>query len=862
MTMAILKKSSIAIYVMVAVFWLASPVAKGAEEGALYLTPSEQAWLKSHSQIRLAIDIDWAPFEFVDENNQYRGMAADYIALIERRLGITFQIDTERSWSEMVSAVKNRDLDAFSLVAETPQRAEFVKFTAPYLSFPMVIVTRETEPFIDGIHALSNHTVGVVDGYATHDLLSRNHPNLQLAPSQNLSDGLEAVSSGQVYAFVDNLAAVGETIRNRGLSNLKISGQTPYRFELRMAVRNDWPELVSILQKALDSISEIERDEIHNKWLSVRYEEEFDLRVILSIIGFALVAIAVVYIWNRQLKREIGQRQRVERTLRESEEKYRAMYESANVGLALCKMDGTLVEVNQAYCDILGRSMKETMGLSYWAITPRDYEQQEAKQLASLTSTGKYGPYEKEYFYRDGSRVPVLLNGALVQDAAGENLIWSVVQDVTERTKVRLRRNKETQRLQMLLALNRIAPTLSEKELLDKSLDIAVAVTNSKIGYLHIVNDDEKTINLTTWNAAALKMCTAAYDNHYPIDQAGIWADSVRFKKTVVHNDYEQIENKPGYPEGHFHVVRHMSTPVLDGDTAHLILGVGNKSNDYDDDDAVQIELVASEIQKFIMRHRAEKALKTRTEELEIAKQEAEKANAAKSEFLAAMSHDLRTPLNAIIGFSDMMRQRAFGPLGDKHYEEYSEDIHSSGTLLVSLINDVLDLSKVEAGKYVLDEKPLSIGALAQVSVRQISTMADLSNVTLEIDIPEDFPNMSGDERALIQILNNLVSNAVKFTPAGGNVCVTGTLDAQSSIWVRVSDTGIGMKEDEIAAAFTPFELGNSQVSRPNHGTGLGLPLCQKFMELFGGSLTIDSSVGHGTTVSLQFPPERTIIAN
>ncbi len=248
--------------------------------------------------------------------------------------------------------------------------------------------------------------------------------------------------------------------------------------------------------------------------------------------------------------------------------------------------------------------------------------------------------------------------------------------------------------------------------------------------------------------------------------------------------------------------------------------------------------------------------------ELMNAKAQAEKANQAKSEFLASMSHDLRTPLNAIIGFSDMMRQKAFGPLGNRHYEEYADDIHSSGTLLVSLINDVLDLSKIEAGKYQLAEEQVNIATLVTVSIRQVSTMATHSDLTVINEIPSTLPHLVGDERALIQVLNNLLSNAIKFTPAGGLISVSARLNDDGGIVVTVRDTGVGMSEPDVAKALRPFEQAQDTYSRVDKGTGLGLHLCSNFMVLFGGSLAIQSEVGKGTTVVLRFPPERTSSAS
>lgn len=245
--------------------------------------------------------------------------------------------------------------------------------------------------------------------------------------------------------------------------------------------------------------------------------------------------------------------------------------------------------------------------------------------------------------------------------------------------------------------------------------------------------------------------------------------------------------------------------------------------------------------------------------ELKKARDEAEKANKSKSDFLANMSHDLRTPLTAIIGFSDIMRHQTFGKLGHPKYEEYVRDIHNSGTLLIGLINDILDLSKIEAGKYELTNEPLQIDELIGLSFRQLELMAESSHQSLKMEISSTLPHLKGDKRAIIQILNNLISNAIKYSPKQGTIAVNATTNENNGIEISVEDSGIGMSEQDLECATDAFEQTDRLHPRKHEGTGLGLFLCHSFMKLLGGKLKIESKVNVGTKVTLTFPASRTI---
>ena len=281
--------------------------------------------------------------------------------------------------------------------------------------------------------------------------------------------------------------------------------------------------------------------------------------------------------------------------------------------------------------------------------------------------------------------------------------------------------------------------------------------------------------------------------------------------------------------------------------------------------DAGATDFIAKPLNWLILNHRirymlraarAFNELRQNQERLRTAKEEAEAANRAKSEFLTNMSHELRTPLNAIIGFSSMMNGQLAGPLGTQ-YLEYTKIIVESATHLLAIINDILDVARAETGRLKLSEEEVDIADIVSLSAGMIRTLAEKAEVECSFEVADDLPLFWGDPTKMRQILINLLTNAIKFTPAGGEVRLTAKQEQNGAINFLIKDTGIGIPADKMAIALAPFGQVDSSLARRYDGVGLGLPLTKRLLELHDGTLEIISEPGRGTEVTALLPPAR-----
>jgi two-component system, NarL family, sensor histidine kinase EvgS len=316
-----------AAFAAAAIFILEAARAAAADknESTINLTPAEQAWLAAHPHLRLGYDPAWQPFSFTDSAGRLSGIDADVLALISPRLGLHFEIGTAPTWSVVYARALARDVDVLAGTARTPEREPYFRFTAPYLSFPVAIITRTGAPFLWSAQDLIGRKVAAARAYAPTLDLQREYPGIQLVFTDTMDEAMELVARGHADAVVTNLANASFIIKTRGLTNLKIAGMLPRDFELRYAVRPDWPELVGILDKGIASLTPSDLQAIDNRWVRIDYANvvrwDVTWKIAVGIVLCVGIAIVLISARSRRLAYELAQRRRLQQALEESRDR-------------------------------------------------------------------------------------------------------------------------------------------------------------------------------------------------------------------------------------------------------------------------------------------------------------------------------------------------------------------------------------------------------------------------------------------------------------------------------------------------------------------------------------------------------------
>ena len=448
------------------------------------LTEAEREWLNAHPEITIAPDPDYPPIEYFDENGHYRGIAADYVHLVESKLGIRFKIVRLGDWDEVIEKAKKREIDMFGAAAKTPQRSEYMLFTSPFVEFPSVIIVRKNVTAPLSLKKLAGMRVAIVSGYADHDFVVNNYPHLSLDVAPTVETGLRKVSFGMVDALVANLGAATYFIEKQGITNLRVAGNTGYVYRLAFGSRKDWPELGGILEKALSEISPDEREDIFQKWVRLEQESLLTSRKfwisLLSVLGVATLGLVGMLVWNRSLRtlvnrrtdelsRELTERVRAEQALRQANAYNRSLIEASLDPLVTTNIDGKISDVNAAAEKMTGSSREQLIGTAFYDYFPDPIKAKEGYQ--KVLEEGSVRDYELQISHRSGRITSVLCNASLYEDESGKVLgIFAAARDITERKRAEEELHKYREHLEDLVR-ERTAELAQANELLHQEIN-------------------------------------------------------------------------------------------------------------------------------------------------------------------------------------------------------------------------------------------------------------------------------------------------------------------------------------------------------------------------------------------------------
>ncbi len=759
------------------------------------LNTQEQAWINKHPQITFGADRAWPPFEFVDQQGRYQGIAADFIQLISQRTGLQIQIKPD-IWSQTLQQMREGKIDGLSCAVQTPKRSEFLNFTTPYVSVESGIVVRNENTKVHELKDLYGLRVAINKDSYMHEWLAQKYPKIKILGMRSNQESIEAVAYGKADAYIGNLAVFSYVVETQMISNLKVVNKLDEQITRpAFAVGKESPELFSILQKALDSITFEERQKILKKWYAPSgYTNAPSLSDVESqwLQKHPVITFSGDPDW---------------------------------LPFEAFTPDGTYTGIVAQYLDEIEAMLKisfKRMAPANWKETLKRSQEGDIDVISGNFNDAilrehyvPVTPYIKTpiVIVMRGDQEFVSDLDAIAQKRIGVIDGYSYAdQMINDYPLYHFERFSNADKL--------------IKALSDKKIDAAL-MSMPKAGYI-----------IRTQGYANLKIVGKT-------DMQMQLTLFVHRSKPILHDIIEKTLRH--IPEAkHTEIIREWMDVKFAKKTDYMLLAqiVG-----------VLLLFIAGTL--YWNRKLSKEVARRKKLELELieATKVAMAANRSKSEFLANMSHEIRTPMNAIIGFTDLLYEQ----LKEPRLLTYVKTIQSAGKTLLGLINDILDLSKIEAGKMTLLNKPTNLADLFEEIGSIFSMTLRNKNLALVIDIDEQLPkSLLIDSTRVRQILFNLLGNAVKFTDTGHITLALRTLEVHDhhskvDLEITVEDSGVGIAADQIEKIFNLFEQQEGQDNRKYGGTGLGLAITKRLVEMMGGAIHVQSTLGQGSRFIVSF---------
>ena len=805
----------------------ASPQTSAAE----LLTQEERDWLaKNQKRIVLAVETGYGPFVFLDSNGQFAGLAHEHLLLLESKLGIHFQQKPFTSLDDAFAKIRSGEVHLINAVTQTPWRSEFLSFTSPYISIPNVIIVRKERTGQMQEQDLKGLNVSLVKSYAATEHLTEKHPGIA---SQLVVDDLSAlldVSFGRSDATIIDLATASYLIQQKGITNLRVAGEAESSIALSIGCSKNEAVLCGIIQKGLAAITIAERREIRERWINPAGVSIFlDWRFWLAV-GGVLFLVTLVLLWNLTLRKQVALRTadiaKEKEALKESEDLFHSLVQGAPFGIIVSNPEGGVEYLNSAFTGILGYTIEDIPDTSVWwplAYPDPDYrlEVMAQWQEAVLGQT-EHHPVERTFTvqHRDGRSRQIRFIAAPLLSRR----ILVTLEDITE-----LKHAEENLRA-------------SEAKLFTilENVDACIYLKDTDGRYL-FANRPVRDL----WQVANMAGIVGFDDGKF-FDETTV--ANIRRNDRRVLDDGETLRaEETNTVPATGKTVTYQSTKLplrLKDGSIYALCGI---STDITDRKRAEDEIrgLNAQLEQRVQQRTAELEVANRS--LVLAKEVAEAANVAKSDFLANMSHEIRTPMNGILGMASILRRDGVTP----KQEERLDKIDTAAQHLLSIINDILDLSKIEAGKFVLEEAPVAVNELLGNVSSILSERAKAKKLRLRIETEFLPDNLIGDATRLQQALLNYAANAIKFTETGSVILrALKQEETAESVLLRleVEDTGIGIAPEALPRLFSAFEQADNSMTRKYGGTGLGLAIARRLAGLMAGAAGVESTLGVGST--------------
>jgi PAS domain S-box-containing protein len=782
----------------------------------LPLSPAERAYLESLPPLRIGVDPIWAPMAFVNEHGRIDGISADYLNFLRSTLGIHFRLVPTRSWGETIRLANEGRIDIVVAASQFDELAPGFGLSAPYVRYPLVIVTRETAPFIGSLEDLEGGQVAMVGDVQTARVRFPGLPAVHLVPVVSAADGLKTVAQGRAFAYIGNLGVVDRIVRERYAGTLRVAAPADRIQSLSFAVAPRFAPLLPLIDRVLSGIPEAEREQIQNGWLSSRFT--FGVaprtlwRVLAPVGGLTLVFLALLSLNMLRLRKEVRHRRRTEREL-VFETRFKALLMDT-VPIPVCVKDaqGRYVAVNPAYEQAVGVRAENLLGKALPPPGPgREVDVDVFAQAArAVIETGR--PAQGELRYRgpdDTTHEAVYWVRLCSSEDDDRAAVLCAFVDVSD---LRRMERRELEHKRRLVELTQALPSVVFQ------LRLVVAAGRPRFELVFANRRADALLGSHESRAAdAFGPFLQTLDRPQRRRMTKMFLRSARSLERV---RAEFMLDLPGRERAWFHVEAEPRTR---------------------EDGCVEWSGYLHDVTEAKASHAA----------LIGAKHEAENAARARDSFIATVSHEIRTPMSGIISILQLLDHDGLS-VDDRHLVEMASN---AAELLLRILNDILDFAKSENGEFSLEAAPMSIVEIAERCAGFVAPEIARKGLRLHVDIaPAVASRHLGDSQRLGQVLLNLLGNAVKFTDRGSvslAVEVIGESATQQSLSVRIADTGIGISVDDQARLFSPFSQARGTLANGYGGTGLGLAICRRLIERMGGSIALQSELGHGTTIVL-----------